>query len=500
MLTNIFRSIRELFKFGADLNEGLPTEIREAAESKWDDELVERIRIEVRRYFKVASKLANWLTLLTCAPLLLFILYQVLGHPNRIVNLGYAVVVAAIGALAVLLLGSLVGTARSIHELPDAIYRELMGPLWRNLDILFVALSIDLFAYIFPVWNISTAFPILILLALLWLFAPWAIYVARKDEVFIKVRIGQLAVLVFAALICAASPIPMDHFQWGVQRDIVNKFRPFEQTEVTAQWKSLDWFTQEGAPNVWYSFSADRGYHLFSAPGHDPETNQELLPVSDSATKDLIVGKFREGAEAKERQGELEQQKQLADAQAQAARADADNRAKLIQEYVLADSTNAGVKEHSAVLIVLTDGQQADPTFTERISKNLGSIGLATRRSVFTPAFIASPLFHDILGGGPLSESQFHPDDFASQLLVIQVATIFSEQQPVESVAMLAADTTWDVRLISSADAHVEQHFSIKQRGAGFKQSDAEENAVERAETELRKLAPSMLSALTTER
>jgi hypothetical protein len=348
----LYKSICDLFKSGADLNEGLPTEIREANECE-DAEHIERIRSEVRKHFKVASKLANWLTLLTCAPLPFFILYQVLGQPSKIVATGYSVVVAVIGTLAVLLLGSLVGTARSIHGLPNAIYRELMGPLWRNLDILFVAVSVDLFAYIFPVWNISTAFPILILLALLWLFAPWTIYVARKDMVFIKVRIGQLTLLVFAALICAASPIPMKHFQWGARREIVNKLRPFEQTEITAQWKSLVWFTQEGAPNVWYSFSADRGYHLFSAPGHDPETNQELLPVNDGVTKDLIAGKFREEEGAKERQSELEQQKQSADAQAQAARDAEDSRAKLIREYVLSDSANAGVKEHSVALIVL---------------------------------------------------------------------------------------------------------------------------------------------------
>jgi hypothetical protein len=501
----IYKDIAEFFKFGADLNRELPIEIREAAESGWDAELVERIRLEVRRYFRTASKIANWLTLITCAPLACFILYLVLGHPNKIVAFAYSVLVAAVGALAVLLLGALVGTARSIHDLPNAIYRELMGPLWRNLDILFIAISIDLFAYVFPVWDILTTYPILILLALLWLFAPWAIYVARKDVVFIKIRIGQLVLLILAAFICAASPVPMSHFQWGARRELVKKLRPFEQTEITAQWRSLDWFTQEGDPRVWYSTNAEGGYRLFSTPGTDSQSNEPLLAVRDKATKEKIITRFKEEETAEWKKVELAQQRRMAAVQAEAEREKAEALARAererieIRERLIHEYISNGIKPrvgHRTALVVLDGEDQETSKLAPHLSKILGDAGVQTENPIFTSAFVKSLDFQNIVEGKVMPDRQFHSEDYAFRLLLIEASETAGRARPDGITEMETDDLVWVVKLISPSDGRVEFRNEIRAKGIGFKDADAQHLARERAESQLMKIAPAILPLL----
>jgi hypothetical protein len=320
MQPEIIRFLREFFAFGAELNRELPGDVREASESNWDAEIVGRIITDVKRHFRTASRIANWLTLLTCVPLLFFILCQVLSRPPPWIVIPCLGWVFVLCVLSIYLIGSLVGTAQAIHELPGPVNRELMGPLWRNLDFLFAAICFDLFAYVFPPWKISTTLFIFVLLAFLWISAPWAILAAKQAATYIKIRIAQLAVLVVVSFICAASPIPMQHFQWSAQRELVRKIRPFEETEVTTQWRTLEWFSQEGASNIWYSMDPNGDYHLFSTPGTDKQTGEQLKSVSDAETKNQIIKKLEDEETTLKRKMALEQKLQLAEHQASAAK------------------------------------------------------------------------------------------------------------------------------------------------------------------------------------
>jgi hypothetical protein len=476
MLSEFWKQIQDFFATGTVLNQDLPNAIRNATENETEGESVEQITSQVRKHFKVASKIANWLTFFICTPLLFFVLYQVLGRPLKIVVIGYLFLVGGLSVLAVVLLGSLVGTARAIHELPDAIYRELTGPLWRNLDILFIAVSIDLFAYIFPAWNISTAYPILILVALLWLFAPWAIYVAKADTVFIKLRIAQLGVVVLSALVCAASPIPMRHFQWGAERKIIETMRPFEETEITSRWKTLEWFTQEGAPNVWYSNIPDGGYRLFSTPGTDKQTGEQLKPVTDKETKERIVKEFQNEETARVTSIQTE------------------NRERFVREYVCVGiGKNLG---HRTALVVLNGEEQESSKLADRLSKSLGAVGVNAEKAVFTSAFTKSPLFEDMLGGRFSTDRSFKAEDYASHLLVVEVSEKFGSNRPDGTTEMRTDDLVWVIKLIAPADGRVMFTNEIHTHGIGFKDTDAQQLATERAENQLKTLASSIVPLL----
>ena len=509
----LIESLVEFMKLGAALRNTLPDEIRAASESSWDASLVQRIRADVGRYARFASRIAIVLAVSIFVPLVVVINYLVRHAPYEPYGLGYPLFgawVIVVGGLAIWLLCPVIPIARCLQKLPEATCRELTGPLWMNLDALNILVSAGLFCYVFPRWSNPTVLPILILLEVLWLFGPLVFLLMRKDVLFVRVRLRQFVVLLAGALITVLSPVPVSHFQWWARREAADVMRPVKQREMTAEWTTLQWFSQEGAPNVWYSGDGARGYRLFSAPGFDPETNEELRPVTDKATKALIVSSFLEQraaqgkkAEAerhrlaaetktKEEHEKLERERMLTENKAQKAREKEELRDKLIRDYVCSGVTGDEGKRHATALIVLNSRQEVDTALAERISKSLTAAGLPNDRSVFTPAFIASPDFHDCIAGKISQDRLFHIEDYAARLLVIRVVTAFGRTQPVDSVEMSAADTEWTIQTISPADGRVEHSFKIKERGVGFKEGDAERNAVERAEGQLVNLVPSL--------
>lgn len=513
MIGVFLQFLSEFMELSRVLRNALPDEIRAASESDWDSRLVQRIREDVRTYSRFVSRFALFLELLVFVPLIFVIISLVQHDRHKPFSSGYAwfaAWVVIIWIAATVLFWSVIPIARYLHKLPEAIYRELMQPLWLNLDVLNILINISLLFYIFPSWSNPAVSPIMILLAALWLFAPFGIFVIHRDDLFIRVRLVQFAIVLTLAFVTILSPVPMGHFQTWAQRQTASKLRPVNQEEITGRWAELQWFSQEGASNVWFSFSIDRGYHLYSAPGFDPATNQELQPVLDKATKDLIIASFlaqkaaqeraiqleREHAlaesAAKEKEATLERQRILADSKAQDERAKVELRERLIHDYVSSGVINNAEKRHATALFVLNGQKTPDPILAERLSKCLNDAGLPNDRTVFTPAYPVSTYFRELLDGKSATERLFHPEDFAALVLVIQTSSSFSRTLPVESTEMIAADITWSLKLIEPSAGQTVHSLEIKDRGVGFKESTALKNANARAEAQLVKIAPSL--------
>lgn len=362
-----------------------------------------------------------------------------------------------------------------------------------NLEVFYILISAGLFAYIYPSWNFSTTLPIWALIVLLWLFAPWAMYLAKLDGIFIKLRFAQLGLLITGTLLIVASPVPMTQYQWWTQREVANKIRPVEQKEITANWETLQWFSQEGTPNVWYSGDRDTNkYRLFYAPGYDPETNEKLKPVKDEATKTELVTWLRKQKAAQEAQLELLKQERLTEEKAQAEHRETERQQQvaadatlLIREYVFPHAIGASLKERSTALIVLDDSSKHDPALAKRISNVFNQGGLPTDTAVFTPGFISSPFFGDMLAGNLAPKLQFQPENFATNLLIVRLAAATSKQAPVKDVEMVATDVVCLVQLISLTERRLLHSSEVRSRGVGFNEAGARKNALERIEGEL---------------
>jgi hypothetical protein len=465
--------IFEFIRLGEDLRAGLPAEIEEASRTGRISGAIQRIKSEVRGYFGAASRYSTLLVIIAFAPFLAVIALFGQKETWTLIYICCALWTLGVGGFAITLLWPVFAVADCLRKLPDAVYWELIRPLWFNLDVLSIALNGGLLFYIGSNWTIKTSWPILAIAGFLWLFAPCICYLARQEKLLIKIRLFQLVSLFLLTLIVVLSPIPMKQYQWKAQREVAKTMRPFSREEITASWENLQWFTEEGEPNVWYSVRRDHDYHLFSAPGFDPETNQELKTVSDLDTKAAIVAALSS------------QKETLSDRQT------AERRERLVHDFVCPGYQGQSAKKGSTALVVINSRGKVDSALADDISGALAEGGVPTECSIFTPAFVDSPQFQDILAGRRSASSDFPIQDYARYLLVIRIATSFSREAALGSVPMAVADTTWNVELISTFGLKAEHSYTIRTRGIGSNEGFAEENARQHAKSQLTEVAPS---------
>lgn len=352
-----------------------------------------------------------------------------------------------------------------------------------NLDVANVMASLAISCYLIASWNSPLSLPIMVIIGALWFASPWVILAAKLDVWFVRLRVVQFCFLLVAALISTLSPVPASHFQEWAKRTAAKELRPIDQQEVTSIWKTLQWFTQEGAPAVWYSFDQNTGYRLFAAPGHDPATNQELQAVGDAETRNRVVAYFRVKEEGQARQARFELE------QAEAA-----SRANLIREYVTPSYRDQKSPAAGIALFVLAQDGRGEGSLSEDIANALTSAGIQNSRSIFTAAYLRSETFQQYLNGTLSLNRSFRTEDYAAQLLIVRTRVSFSRNEPIDSVAMTAANMIWTIQLITAADGQVIRRKEINVKGIGFHESNAKENAVQRAKVELQKIAPSIVT------
>jgi hypothetical protein len=165
-------------------------------------------------------------------------------------------------------------------------------------------------------------------------------------------------------------------------------------------------------------------------------------------------------------------------------KAQADARAALVAQYVFLAARDSN-PNGAPVLLVIDTQRREDSVMTGKVADLCSAAGITTRTSIFTPSFIASSLFGQILGGQVTKNADFQPEKYATRIFAIQVAVKISQQEPVANVPMLAADVTMTVQLLDVATGRVEQSAKINARGAGFKEVDAREIAFEHALNQL---------------
>jgi hypothetical protein len=494
MLNHIIASIREFRNLGATLRIELPHQIEKGIETGWTQDSLKRIREDAGKYFALVSRVSRWLGLCVIIPLVPVALWMMWGGPIAVLNVlwtGWFILVAAV---SVWFLSPGVALAFRLGRIPKETLDELTHGFWLHVDVVNIALSIVLFCYALAGWEFLRTGPLALIAIVLWLFAPWAILKVRQHALFVAIRVVQFVLLVAAAAFALISPVPMSHFQWAAQRSLAETIRPNVQQERTQDWRTIQWFTQEGIPNVWYSFSPERGYRLFAAPGHDPDTNQDLLPVADKTTKDRIVNSFVTVQTAEAARIEVDNRKKEEDVREQelqkeqaAASAAADQERKaaadLEQRYVVSTAS----APQPVVLVALDEGNRFRADLTSKLSETMTKAGFSNSINVFTPEFIASPDF-DALLSGAAPNHLFQASRFARRLLIVTTKDSISSEEPLNGVSMLADDSIWMVRLISARDGAKLFAREIKVRGIGFNESNASTNADERAEVELTKL------------
>jgi len=504
LLKSFGNTLEEFYKLSQLLQGELADDIERAEKIGWDQGLLDRIKVDVRTIVGLAARIFRLLTVFVLCPLALVIIGLVRHTPAEPYGLWY--VVAAVWTGFVALFGfaifwRMIPIVKSLHSLPPAVYRMLAQPLWLNVDFLNISASAVFLCYMIASWRFTTSAPIVVFAIALWFLLPLALFIFGREIAFIKVRLVQLILLLLVTGAIAVSPVPVSHYEAWAQREAAQRMRPVDQREVTADWVSLQWFTQEGTPLVWYSGDKARGYRLWTAPGHDPQTNEELKLVQDAGTKDEIVGSFRVRTDAEVAEQLAEEAKNAARRSAEAderareaiardQRVNAELREALAREYVYSEDTQTGSKSAVVALMVIDDRGEERAPLRDRVLAVLAESSASQYVTVFRPTFVQSPIFQDLLAGKMSEKGPFKVSDYASYLLVVRTVVVLSKEQAADSVDIVAADATWEVSLIATNDSHRAYGTQIRVRGVGFQGSAAEENATAQALEKLKKIAP----------
>jgi len=453
--------LTEHLRLGEELRANLPSEIRGIEENDSDPTVIAEIRDGAEKYIKSSSRLALRFGGLLLIPFLFLTPLLIRGEHHNIVYRCYFAWVIFLGIAATLLFSPLAAIIPHLRKLPEPVYRDLLRPILWNLEIFFVLTSIVLFSYIYPSWNLSATIPIWGLIVFLWIFAPWTLYLRKRDHAFIKLRIIQFGTLILASLVTVISPVPMTHFEWWAQKELANRIRPVEQIDITTNWETLKWFTQEGAPNVWYSVDENHGYRLYNCAGVDPETKVALQPVDSPIVKDQIVERLRR-AERAER-----------------ILRDTESRKEQISNYVTAGHRT--VRTKNAVIFYLDGSPDRDSA--EWLSKVFSRIDIVADPGVFSDAFAASVGRRHLKSGVSPGVRLFDPSAFCERLIICEANVSYGKiENPVE---MITADLVLTIQISSPSDGQVLRSIPISARGIGFKRADALKLAYGRAEDQL---------------
>lgn len=473
-MERILRELFELLRLRGDLLRELDDEITAAERSSWAEGAVNTVKVDARRIITLGSRFSTYLLVPAVVLLVVAIAFLASRHSRGPYGFGYSLVAileAVLGVCALILFWPLVGILRTLRRLPDGVYRELIQPLWVNLDLLNITINASALLFVFFSVRTGASTPFLVILGLLWLFGPLALFLSRQGGTFVKVRIAQLVAVFCAALFFAVSPVPSSQFEWWAQKEMANRMRVADQDEITSQWANLQWFTPEGMPLVWYSYRTETGYHLFSSPGHDPQTNMELREVADDRTKESILSDFR--AREANTANSLAQQ---------AAEEKAVERKRIAREYVYSRFASGAAHGEVAIVAFDTAGRE-DRALAQRFSAEFESSGYKTVAGVFTPAFVSSNVFRSLRAGNQ-PNAEFPIQNYSRELLVLQPETTTGSER-VAGNDLIRATTIVKVRLIDSETGSILVEERLIGQGVAFSVEDAQSTALQKAEAQI---------------
>ena len=482
------RTFFELCRFGRELREKLPEEIEDALEEGVNSELGRRIKSDVRDYFGKIFRFTIWTLLVALLPLVLIVGLSGEGPlPDWVYWVYSSILLGAIGILA-MVVWPLLEITGALRNFPMEVYWPLVRPLLLHVDAINISICGGLLVYFIVRLKNVAMVPALVVFSALWIFAPWIAYYARRGRMFILIRLGQFCALLLVAGIMSLSPVGFRQLVWKAKRDAVGSLRTIEQQEVTSNWQTIHWFTPEGQPNVWYSGDLERGYHLFATPGYNTLTNEVLKPVTSERLKNEITDSFTRQKEAEElglrlrkeaqkaaedREAQLKMETQKAEAEARGRLAAQERRERMIREFVVPQWIGSGANDDLPRLIVLNETNEQNASLSARVSQVFALAGLQNVHTAFTPAFVRSQTYRDLLNRK--SDPAFPIEEHARYILVVSMSTALSKKTPINDVEMLGAKTIWKIQLIESAGAVTVCQLDVEGTGSAFGETKAQE-------------------------
>lgn len=420
---------------------------------------------------------------------------------------GYVVWVVLLVAAELLLLTPMYLVWRRLNAVFPKMALELQEWLDFIKSVVFNGLSLGIFVTLFPIWRSPGAFPLLLLVLACWVTLPMSGISDLFKQIYPGVRAIQLVVLFGVLVMKMAFPVQTQQLGWATGQAVEDALlRPVGQREITAEWKDITWFTNAGGVRVWYSGSGAEGYRLWAAPGFDQQSGEELRPVSDQKTREVILsylaGRDRLAnadralqAEENRRREEAaralvveEQRRQddaaralaaaqrVADLNAQertAERAAAQRRAGYLYARNLPRSVDF-------IVCAATATRQTMDTFADALVKYLRGKGKTASSIVFSPAFVTDGAFDAFFGGrGGADLRNMQVSTMGSRLILARIS-IKSVKQGTTVAGLVSASVGVAFSVLSANDGSVVDGFSVNAVGAGTSEAGAISAALDR--------------------
>ena len=401
----------------------------------------------------------------------------------------------------------------------------------------FNGLSFAVFIMVFPIWRNPSAFLVLLLVIACWFLLPTCGFNSFCKRVYPTLSAIQLIGLVGLLMFQMAFPRHMEQLNWATGKKIGGVLtRSVEQKEISSEWRSLQWFSNQGEPQVWFSGSEGEGFRLWAAPGFDQATGRELQAVTDATVQNRIVANLTEranrasylatlNAETQRRQAQAEKDRQaVAEAEkgrvrAMEAEVQRQQEQAEKQRQAVADAKKASRDKADQVRMAAAETKRlaelAEAQKREYVARNLrttatlkspGKLSLAVgvangegnldeatsmqlaaffpearvkaAGNVFKPAFAADGVLNKLLTSDNAEMVRLGLPALTDHLLLGSYRIQFITNAQLDGI--ITARLQFDGTILKSETGVVQEKLNVEMSGAGFGNDLAESAAKER--------------------
>ncbi len=483
------------------------------------------VKAAVLGYFNQVKLWSIRLAIAAAAPLVVIVPCLFFNAPVGWLYGTYVVWIVLLVAAELLLLTPVFLIWRRLKVLFPNVVNELQEWLDFIKSVVFNGLSLGIFVTLFPIWRSPGAFPLLLLVLACWVTLPACGFSEFCKRIYPCVRAVQLLLLFGLLVVQMAFPQHVKQMAWQSGKVFGGMLtRSIEQKEITSDWKTLQWFNNQGEPQVWYSGSEEEGFHLWAAPGFD-QSNRELQAVADGKIKNRIIARFAEQekranyllalkTEGERRQEQAEKERQaVADAEkaerdrvekirlgAEAekervalaanekrARMEAEEQARQLaetqrREYIARHlrpmPTLKGPGKLALAVGVMNPEGRLDETFATQLSAVFPAERVKATGNLFTPASAADGVLGKLLGSDAAELARLGLPAVADRLLLGSYQLQFTTNAQLGGI--ITAQLQFSGSVLKADTGELQEKLDLEVSGANFRRDLAEVAAKER--------------------
>jgi hypothetical protein len=244
----------------------------------------------------------------------------------------------------------------------------------------------------------------------------------------------------------------------------------------------------DGQAKVWYGRSSEGEITLFSSPGYDPTTDQELVPVNHQ-----IVDEFRrqqQGAEAKKQAEEKQIQEAARNAAIEGDKAEAEAQENSFREKYVNASVRKIPGRKGLAPLILGDTESAG-SLQSSVSAALQENGMQSVDGLFKPEFVSDGTASRVFDGDLTLAKKLRLNEAVDSVLLVHSSYTVASAADV-SQGLRTVTLSLNMKCIDVVNLRMCGSRSVSVTGIGFSDSEALSTALRNAGPEIQNFVKSL--------